>query len=507
MSRPSTEGAVEGVLPGNESELLVELLGVVEAARIKPVKLTRSGIPPKPYWALINERIIWQDPASLLHDWDEADQVRMLFGLAWELGLLILGEDRVLEEGPGAEAFFLAPRAARAGMLLRAYIRMDIWDERCDARDEDGHRYNFGQTFRRDFAWDSDDLRRTLLELLPRSATGEWVPAFELVDCVVAKAPTLLASEEDSGPTSGARARVEVERLVDYWLMLACRLGLVDLARRPGDEPPALRRMFRTTALGAEVLPEGWVGAASRVDERAERRPWIIQPTMDVLFFRHDGDLGDEYLIRRICTDAPAPNWREPTAMYRLDRGRLEHALETGLDPWTVQRMIFDRSREAVPSTVEMLLQDALRASHAVVLQRGITVLEFSVLSDEMRKALEAAGLVVCAPFVLVPPDRWAEFVALHGEEPREAFLYPSEEPLAWLEGETLILEWPILPLAARELLEALEPSGDPLTVKLDESGLKRAEAAGFSRRATAEALSALTGGALPKSLQPYVKK
>jgi hypothetical protein len=127
-------GPVEGMLRSNDSEILRELLGVIEATRDKNIKLTKSGIPPKPLWSAINERLLWQDPKSVLYDWDEVDQVRFVYSLAEHLMLVHRGQERVLGVGPGADQFFLALPTRRAEMLMRAYMATEAWDERCDAR-------------------------------------------------------------------------------------------------------------------------------------------------------------------------------------------------------------------------------------------------------------------------------------------------------------------------------------------------------------------------------------
>ncbi len=53
------KGELEGILRGDPDEILRELVGVVDAARDKAVKLTKAGIPPKPLWSAINERLLW----------------------------------------------------------------------------------------------------------------------------------------------------------------------------------------------------------------------------------------------------------------------------------------------------------------------------------------------------------------------------------------------------------------------------------------------------------------
>lgn len=502
MSTALSDSDVEGILLGSEDDLLVELLGVIEATRQRPMKMTRHGIPPKPYWNAINERIIWADPSSIVQGWDEVDQIRMLFQTAWALGLLAIDEEGTLYEGPNAESFFLASRLERASSLLRAFVRMKQWDERCDARNEEGYRYHFGRTFRRDFVLDTADLRLAILEGIEKEKGKGWQSVHVLAETVYCSTPNIVSVEDKTSPFDAAHTRAEITRLVGYWLFIASRLGVVDLARTPGEGDPDERRLFRVTALGDEILPHGWVGTEALRDDRQDRRPWLIQPTLDVLYYRADGDIGDEYLLRRICAIAPPPKLFEPTASYKIDKVQLEQALELGMDPLTVQHLIFDRSRAAVPQTVQILLDDALRAGHPVTIQRGLTLLEFAELSDELAAKLSEAGFHIARPFVIVPPHGWTAFVELYGREPTEAFLYPSEYELAKLKGDRFSLLWEHPPLTSRDLLVELDAAQSDKGVELNAAKLKELAAAGFPKAAVADALLPLTGGALPKSLK-----
>jgi hypothetical protein len=193
-------GPVEGMLRSNDSEILRELLGVIEATRDKNIKLTKSGIPPKPLWSAINERLLWQDPKSVLYDWDEVDQVRFVYSLAEHLMLVHRGQERVLGVGPGADQFFLALPTRRAEMLMRAYMATEAWDERCDARNEQGHRHNFGQTFRRDFLRSILALREVLIAVVATAPVEEWVLAASLATSISAAEPAMLISEDDEVP-------------------------------------------------------------------------------------------------------------------------------------------------------------------------------------------------------------------------------------------------------------------------------------------------------------------
>src|SRR5699024_7592593 len=161
-------------------EILRDLVSVVEAALGRAFRLTKGGLPPKPLWSAINDRLLWQDPASILDDWDEVDQIRFIYSLAMQLDLIQVDMDRHIFLGVGADRFFFASPTRRAAMLMRAWLQIVDWDERCDARNEYGHRYHFGQTFRRDFTISTTDLRTEVLNALRGEKEGVWFRAQEL---------------------------------------------------------------------------------------------------------------------------------------------------------------------------------------------------------------------------------------------------------------------------------------------------------------------------------------
>ena len=117
---------------------------------------------------------------------------------------------------------------------MRAYLNVEDWDERCDARNEHGHRQNFGQTFRRDFLRDPEFVRRALLEGLAEAEVGVWALASELARVVTEDNADILISEDDEIPdTPEGKPEPEIRRLVEYWVFFAARFGWVDLARTP----------------------------------------------------------------------------------------------------------------------------------------------------------------------------------------------------------------------------------------------------------------------------------
>jgi hypothetical protein len=504
-------GPVESVLPGSDVDLHRELMGAMDAVRDGSIKLTKSGIPPKPLWSAVNDRLQWQDPRSVLYDWDEVDQIRFIYCLAVELRLVQPDEERTLQPGAGADLFFLSTPSRRAAMLARAYIAVRDWDERCDARNTQGHRHNFGQTFRRDFRMDPQEVREALMSALLEAPDSEWVLADALALRLTERQPAILISEDDSVPPSfPGEPEPEIRRLVHYWVFLAARFGWIDLARTPEtDAPESGQRVFRLTPWGRSVL-SGQIGA-SDAPERAERdarRPWTVLPTLEVVVYRRQADVGDEYLVRRLADEFAVVDWDEPTATYRLTRTSLANALRQGMDLSLARRLLLERSQAAIPPTMNSLFDDQERTLSTLRFSWGYTAVELQDPDGTLAQGLRARGIEVFDSLALVPFDRWPDYRAVMGAEPTEAFEYPvdPEEPLAHIDGASLVLEWPALPLVARDLLDVLEPAGEPLQSVLDETTLARLSRSGWAPRAVAEAVSGLTAGQVPKRLKSELR-
>jgi len=507
------DGPVESALPGSIDELLRELIAVIDVIGERSTRLTKSGIPPKPLWSALNDRLTWQDPKTILYDWDEVDQVRLIYALAWELKLIQPDEERVLDIGPGADAFFCAPPARRAQLLMLAYIAVEDWDERCDARNEQGHRHNFGQTFRRDFKWYPDDMRRALLDALKRAPIMRWVPADALARLVTHAHPDLLISEEDEVPIPlDDNPDPEIARLVEYWVFVAARLGLVDLARTPDRlDAPGGDRLFRLTQLGAALL-----GVAPNDDSKIApsdakvasepTRPYIVQPNGDVILYRTEADVADEYILRRISIDTGTTDWSEPTITYSVTRASIQAAADAGVDVRRAYERIVRGARAAVPSVFEVAFDDVERHLGRVQVQKGFTMVELDTPSDALLKAIEDAGFERFGALVAVPLSRWAELETLIDGAPEEAFHYPSAIPLVEFDDNTLELPWEAMPLAARDLLCAigLDPSND--TVTLTDATMAEAARRGWNARAMAEAFTALNDEGLPPLLKAALK-
>lgn len=499
---PVYEGKVEGILRPTPDELLRELMGVIEAAIEKSIRLTKSGIPPKPLWGAINDRLLWQDPKSILYDWDEVDQVRLMYSLAMQLALVQPDDERILTVGPGADAFFLASPTRRAEMLLRAYYDVVDWDERCDARNDQGHRYNFGQTFRRDFLRDSWTLRHSLIEMLALSAEGAWTRASDLATALSQSAPDSLISEDDEAPAViEGEADPEIERLIDYWIMLAARFGWVDVARTPIGGEGGGQRLYRLTEIGLVICGRRDADHAAEEAERDEQKPFVIQANNEVVVYREEGDIGDEFILRRISSNAVYPTWEEPVATYHVTSESLRGALETGMDAELVRERIIDRSRADVPPTFAQLLIDAERRLGRVRLTQGLSAVELFDPPKKALKAIEKAGFALFGNIAIVPWRRWPEFSRALGEEVTEGFRYPAEEPLGRFDEDLLRLEWPVLPMIARDLLDAAGVTGDPPTASFDDKTVGALAKKGWTPRSIAEALAPITDGELPKWL------
>jgi hypothetical protein len=505
-------GPFESVLHGSNDDLLRELLGAMDSVRDGSIKLTKSGIPPKPLWSSLNDRLLWQDPRSVLFDWDEVDQIRFIYSLASELKIIQPDEERVLRAGPGADPFFLASPIRRGRMLARAYVNISDWDERCDARNNQGHRHNFGQTFRRDFRVDVHDVRRALLSALSKLPTGDWYQADTLAILLTEEHPEMLVSEDDDvPPIYPGEPEPEIRRLVNYWVFLAARFGWVDLARTPEtEEIGSGQRLVKLNAHGLDVLTSD---RDDRHDEFQARmlaqRPFATIPTGEIVVYRHEGDFSDEYLARRVAEDVPVPSWDEPTLTCRVSRQSIQYGVRYGADPDVIRERLLSRARTEVPRTVQQMFDDSLPDDAEVFIQTGYSAVELAAeTSAETRQKLIEAGFDIFEMTAIVPSPRWTVFCSLLGGEPDEAFDYPinPDEPLASFDGSKLVMRWPVLPLAHSELLALIGLSGQPLTCTISEETLAHLLRFGWPARAVAEALSTLTSGDLPKRLRSEFK-
>ncbi len=503
MSVATYDGPVEGVLPGDNTEILRDLLAVIDACEDKRAQLTKAGLPPKPLWAAVNARLLWSDPRSILHDWDEADQVRFIYCLAQRLRLIAPNDERTMRIGPGADRFFLTTPSRRNAMLLRAYIDISDWDERCDARDGEGHRLNFGKTFRRDFAMDAEDVRQELIAALATLPVGEWMRSDALAVAVTERAPAILISEEDEPPLlEDGEADPEIQRLVDYWLYQAARFGWVDLARTPEvDIHSSAERLFRVNAEGVKTLTEPVRG--NRDTELAaalETRPFLLQPNNVIAYYREEGTIGDEYLLRRVADAGDDFDWHQPVITVPVTPDSFRDAVDVGLDVITFESRVFERAKKKVPSVFKQLLSDNQRKRSAVSISTGFVAVELNGDKKVIRK-LKKADFRVFGDVALIAFDLWDEFAEVLGFEPVEGFQYPAELPLGAIEDGELQLEWSALPIAARELLEALKLKGDPPAAELSEESVHDLAADGWTHSAIAEAVLPITGVAIPRWL------
>ncbi len=504
------DGEVAGVLRSSPDEILQELMGVIEAALDKSVRLTKSGIPPKPLWAAINERLLWKDPRSLLHDWDEVDQIRLLYSLAGQLVLIQPDDERILAVGPGADEFFLASESRRAEMLMRAYMEVVQWDERCDARNEDGHRQNFGQTFRREFLVTLWELRRALTDGLEKSS-DEWTLAETLSLYLTKNSADILISEGDEIPeTTDGETDPELERLAEYWLMLVARFGWVALARTPRTDVGGGKRLYRVTKLGRIVLSGGSPDYTAEEEALAEKKPFVVQPNNDITFYREEGDTGDEYLLRRIASDVAQAGWDEPTATYHITPDTLRRAFETGLDPDVLSRRLLERSKQDVPQTFMQLIKDAQRRLGNATLTQGLAAVELDKPTKTALKSVKNAGFVIYGNIAMVPWRRWHEFEIALGDSVTENFRYgalpdredgDADEPLGSFNDTVLEMKWPAVPMIARDLLDAAGGTGDPPRYELGEKAQGKLAQGGWTTKSIAEAVLPIVGK-LPKWLE-----
>lgn len=469
---------------GNEQEISSELFAVVEAVCLKPVRLTKSGIPPKPLWNAINQRLVWQDPAALLYDWEEIDQVRFIYRLAEALDLFRPDADGWLRVAPGADQYFFAPLLGRARMLRHAYLRVFDWDERCDARDDEGHRFNFGRAHRRDFVHDPMDLRLATLGLLEELG-DDWVPTAQLATALSTRVPDLLSSEAcEPVATDATGLDPEKLRFVNYWFTLVARFGWADMGRLSHAAPTA--RLTRASALGRALVHGGGVA-------EADGPPIEIGARLEVRL-HEDARASDRYAVHRLTASEGSD--------LRLGLAGIRRAAHDGADV----RACLDHIRARAigeRDALDELIAQALPTRPVARIVHNASLVELDPADVSAADAAKQAEVARNATGALAAGLRAITFYAALGGEPEEGFTYPSEEPLAVLEaGPTLALPYEELPLQHRDLLVLLGAERDCGPLPLDGPALERAKGAGWTLKSFCAALAELTQKSVPPAIR-----
>lgn len=498
MPLEAYEGPVESVLISDDAEILRDLTSVVEATLSRAFRLTKGGLPPKPLWSAINDRLLWQDPKSILDDWDEVDQIRFIYSLAMQLHLIQVDMDRNISVGVGADRFFFASPTRRAALLMRAWLQVEAWDERCDARNEYGHRYHFGQTFRRDFAVPVPDLRAEVLKSLEGLKDGVWYEARDLALRLNQQAPSMLIADGDTPELPPDDApHEEFERFVDYWLYQAARFGWVNIARKSDDSTELGARVFALTPLLLKLLSADAKDLADK-DEEAWRKNKPFKPGAKGQFVleREHADPGDEYLMRRLADEDSLPGWDEPKAKFLLTAESLQKAVQNGLNIERLADRLDGRCQKTIPATTRSLLTKNIGEPARTRMVMGVTAVELPEDDKALHKKLTKDGYQIISGVLLVPWDRWEAYRREYGE-PEEGFEYPTEEPLAHVHKAAVELVWPVLPMAGRDLLERLGLSEDAQDAPLTE-GIIETLGPDWNAKAVAEALRVLADDNLP---------
>ncbi|MFT4705539.1 MAG: hypothetical protein ACI81R_003250, partial [Bradymonadia bacterium] len=156
-----------------------------------------------------------------------------------------------------------------------------------------------------------------------------------------------------------------------------------------------------------------------------------------------------------------------------------------------------------IPNAFRALIDDARRRPGNVVVSQGLTAVELGDIPKKLVTQLTKAGFRVFGEIAIVPWRKWSSFTAVLGDEVTEGFRYPPEEPLAGFVKRDLQLEWPVLPMMARDFLVAAGAGGDPPKVDLSDEALAKLEKAGWPLTAVAEAVSPLVDDDLPTWLRP----
>ncbi|MBN1946537.1 MAG: hypothetical protein JW797_12760 [Bradymonadales bacterium] len=494
------DGPVEAPFQSTDQEVLADLLAVIRATALKPVCLTKAGIPPKPLWTAINRLLVWKDLNGILYDWEEADQVRFTYRLAEGLDLIRPDEEGWLHLGPGAEQFFLAGSYQRALLLRRAYFNLYDWDERCDARDTSGHRYNFGQAFRRDFIHDVQVLREFSFRYLKAIPHQAWVATVQLARALTTACPDLLLSEVCEPPEIGEDGvDPEILRFVNYWLSILSRFGWVDLARAIGDDA-VTGRLCRLT-------PLGWALIHEQPFADPEPEVFLIDDRMILELKAEATRVSDLFVTWRLGQPEEYPAADGPRAL-RLTRAGLHKAIQQGVDLRDALGWVQRHCRTPLPPKLRAWEEDLLRARRMVSLVQNAVVLDLNGVEPAMRESLRQVGFRFQGDLLVVAGPEVPVLFSMLGGEPEEGFDYPPDEPYArWKPGPALEMIYTELPLLHRDLLLALGIQGDPATITFTRSNLAPLFEKGWTLQEVLDALQALTLKPVPGRIKKQIEE
>jgi hypothetical protein len=487
---PVYKGKVEAEYVVSEIEILSDLFAAVVAVSLKPVNLTKSGIPPKPFWNALNQRLKWPDPSDILYDWEEIDQVRLIYLLAAELDLVRPDEGGWLEPGPGGDQFFFADNFEQAGLLLRAYLNVFGWDERCDARNRSGNRYNFGKAYRRDFIFDVQDMRKALWENT-LSFTNKWSNTTLMARKTSLESPALLLSEVSPDAVCDETGLdKEKQRLVDFWLTMLSRFGWADMARGVVDGQPV--RLCRLNALGLALV----TGRSSR---KAGRSSLLLGEEMTQPL-TSEGPIGLRYLALRLGQIQPTKAFNN--GKINLNITHLKKATSKGFDGERACQWLVDNVEGKGKETL-MDWQENLAAERGPFrLLHNSVALEFTDNIKPYQKRLKAAEISLSDRFAVASGERVPALLRAVSGEPEEGFDYSPDEPLAvLLEGPVLQMYYEALPIMHRDLLSILEMTGDPPSALLDKGRLNDLKKVGWNAEGLCQAITQLTGQPVPSGI------
>ncbi|MCA9562864.1 MAG: hypothetical protein KC561_05205 [Myxococcales bacterium] len=494
---PAHEGQITAEFLSTEEEILKDLYAVCQAVQLKPVSLTKSGIPPKPLWNAINQRLVWADPDEVMYDWEEVDQVRFTYALALELNLVGPDEEGWLKIDSGADAFFLTDSVNRAKLLRRAYINLFDWDERSDARNDKGHRYQFGKAYRREFVFGVSMLREAALETL-ENLGEKWTHTTHAAVELSESAPELLISDSCELPEIGGEGfDPEKLRFVNYFFSLLGRFGWVDIARAPGESPD--HRLVRLTPVGNGLIHGSAVAKTANPS-------FSIDEELTLELSGESVSIADEFVGHRIGTALPTRRDAE-RKIFHVTAESLQRALESGADLRLALEYLKSRLPGALPARLSQQVEDLIGGFNDITYVRRACALEVDREDRATLENMTQAGFVVSGRLCVAAGPRVGKLLDRTKGEPEDGFHYPTDIPLAqWVKSTgALKLLWEELPLQHRDLILQLFEEGGP--VEFTEKNLAPLKDDGWTASTLLGALGELTLKSPPDAVKKLIKR
>jgi hypothetical protein len=331
-------------------DLLTDISHFLRFVAGNPIRVTHGRTIHRAAYGRILEGLTFREDALV----ERAEVFQVVYDLAVALGLVEIGEERVLALTRLGQGWDTIP--------LQKKVRL-VYDHFLDERRAD----------HRDFH--DRPLRRLLAARLAASPQGRWMPLRTL--------PFLarndyVAGLEEEGVRAAYRNRFQqafdppreepndlAEALVDWTIGRLYLLGVVDVGFH-GQEPAAIRLTDQGRRLlgaeggavkgspGIDGLPAGVRPGAHAAPPAARAKPLVVNPDFEILLLP-EGDVNEiahtlDRFAKRVRSDE--------VTRYRLQREDVERAIVQGMTVEQILAFLTEKGRSAIPQNVAFSVKE-----------------------------------------------------------------------------------------------------------------------------------------------------